>query len=135
MARYAGRSGVIYQSTSGSGSATNVANAQKWSLQFPRDLIEVTALGDSNKTYVQGLSDVKGSATVFYDDSATAALFTSAASSDGVKLYLYPSSTAATKYFYGPAWVQVSDFTVEVSGAVTMQIQWGANGAWGTGQI
>jgi hypothetical protein len=47
-----------------------------------------------------------------------------------VKLYLYPSSDATGKYFYGPAWV---DFSIEVpvDGAATISGSFAANGAWG----
>lgn len=121
-------------SASGSAAAVTFANMTAWTINGTADAIEVTAFGDANKTYVQGLKDVTGSFNGFYDDSASAALFTSADSSDGVKLYLYPSSDAITKYAYGPAWVDAS-ISTEASGAVRVSANFRANGAWGFNKL
>ena len=129
MAVYAGRKGVVYLSTSGSGNATSVLKLTKWSLDQSTDKIEVTAFGDANKTYVQGLKDVKGSFSGFWDDTETKP-FTAADSSDGCKMYLYPSSDAPTKYWYGPAWLDVSIDT-GVADAVSISGNFAANGSWG----
>lgn len=132
MARYHGRAGKLYMAADGTGNAVNITPLTKWSVSFTRDKVEVTALTDANKQYVQGLADVSGSFSGFYDDVETAKIFTAAASSNGSKLYLYPSNDAMTKYFYGPAWIDVSDFTVDVGGAVSISGTFSANGAWGT---
>jgi hypothetical protein len=129
MAVYAGRKGVIYMSTTGSGAATNVIKMNAWTLNRTTDKIEVTAFGDANKTYVQGLPDVQGTFGGFWDDSESKP-FTGASSTDGVKVYLYPSSDAPTKYWYGPAWLDVSMDTA-VSGAITISGNFAANGSWG----
>lgn len=129
MAVYAGRKGVIYMSTTGSGAASNVIKMNAWTLNRTTDKIEVTAFGDANKTYVQGLPDVQGTFGGFWDDSESKP-FTGASSTDGVKLYLYPSSDAPTKCWYGPAWLDVSQDT-SVSGAVTISGNFAANGSWG----
>jgi len=78
---------------------------------------------------VQGLADIKGTFAGFWDDTDTT-LKTAAASADGTKLYLYPSTDAATKYAYGPAWVDVS-FDTSVGDAVKISGSFAANGAWG----
>ena len=93
------------------------------------DKEEVTSFGDPNKTYVIGLKDVQGTLSAFWD-SASDALFDAADSADGLKLYLYPASTAATIYFYGPAFLDAS-IDVPVSGAVTVSGNFVASGAWG----
>jgi len=114
MAVYAGRKGVVYLSTTGSGAAANVVH-----LSF----------GDANKTYVQGLKDIQGTLAGFFDDTETKP-FTAADSVDGCKLYLYPSSDAATIYWYGPAWLDYSIDT-SVGGAIAMTANFAANGSWG----
>ena len=129
MARYHGNKGVVYSSITGSGTATSVASLSKWSLNMATDKVDVTAFGDLNKTYVQGLRDVKGTLSGFWEDSQDV-LFDGSESTDGVKLYLYPASTAPTVYFYGPAWLDAS-IDVGVSGAVTLSGSFVANGAWG----
>lgn len=129
MAAYAGRKGVIYLSTTGTGAASSVLKLNKWSLNRATDKIEVTAFGDANKTYVQGLPDIKGQFSGFWDDTESKP-FTAAASTDGCKIYLYPSSDAPTKYWYGPAWMDLS-MDDPVSGAATISASFAANGSWG----
>lgn len=129
MARYHGRKGRLYLSTTGTGVAIPVASLSSWSLDYSTDKEEVTAFGDANKTYVQGLPDVSVEFSGFYDDTDST-VKTASASADGSKAYLYISTDAATKYAYGPAWV---DFSVEVAvdGAVTISGSLAANGSWG----
>lgn len=129
MARYHGSKGVVYGSTTGTGVAGPIASLSKWSLTKNTDKTDVTAFGDLNKTYVQGLPDIKGSISGFFD-SADDALFDGAESADGVKLYLYPSSLYGNAYHYGPAWLDAS-IDVGVSGAVTVSGNFVAAGAWG----
>lgn len=128
MAVYAGRRGVIYLSTTGSGTASSVIKLDKWTLNRSTDKLDVTSFGDANKTYVQGLPDLKGTFSGFWDDTETKP-GVGAASADGVKLYLYPSSDAPTKYCCGPAWLDVS-FDTGVASAVTMSGSFAANGSW-----
>jgi hypothetical protein len=129
MARYHGRKGRLYASTTGSGTAIPVASLTNWSLDQKTDRVETTSYGDANKVYVQGLPDLSGNFAGFWDDSDTT-LKTAAVSADGTKLYLYPSTDAITKYAYGPAWVDVS-FDVAVDGAVKISGSFAANGSWG----
>lgn len=129
MGAYAGRKGVVYMSTTGSGTAVTVVNLKTWSLNMPTDKIEVTAFGDANKKYVQGLPDATGDISGWWDDTSDA-MYDASRSSDGVKMYLYPSSDAPTKYWYGPAWVDFS-ITVDVTGAVELSASFSANGSWG----
>jgi hypothetical protein len=129
MARYHGKSGVLYMSTTGSSAATTIASLSAFSLDLSTDKVETTSFLDPNKTYVQGLKDIKGTFSGFLDDTALS-LFTSADSTDGVKLYLYPSSASPTVYWYGPAWLDAS-IAVPVAGANTVSGNFVANGAWG----
>lgn len=129
MAKYAGKDGVVYISTSGTGNATTIVGLNNWTLNRPTDKHEVSEFGDANKTYVQGFSDCSGELSGFWNDTDDN-LYDASASDDGCNLYLYPSSLVTTKYFYGPAWV---DFSVAcpASGAVTVSGSYVANGSWG----
>ena len=129
MARYHGQRGVVYASTTGAGAATSTVSLSAWTLDLATDKVEVTAFGDANKTYVQGLKDVKGTITGFLDDAGLS-IFTGADSSDGIKLYLYPASSAPTVYWYGPAWLDMS-INTSVSSAATLSGNFVANGSWG----
>lgn len=110
MARYSGKNGVIYMSTTAAGTASSVTGMASWSLSMPTDKIDVTAFGDTNKKYVVGLKDVTGSVSGWFDDTSDQ-LYDAMASGEAVKFYLYPSSAVTTKYFYGTAFV---DFSIEV---------------------
>lgn len=129
MARYHGRKGRVYMSTSGSGNASPVNSLSEWVLNMATDRVDVTAFGDTNKQTVQGLPDISGTFSGFWDDTEDR-VWTARDSSDGVKLYLYPSTDAATKYWYGTAWVDFS-VTVPVSGAAQLRGTFSAKGDWG----
>jgi len=129
MARYHGKAGVVYLSTTGSGAATTTTSLSGWTLDLATDKVEVTCFGDANKTYVQGLKDVKGTLSGFLDDAGLS-IFTAADSTDGIKMYLYPSSAAPTVYWYGPAWLDAS-CAVPVAGANTLSGNFVASGSWG----
>ncbi len=116
-------------STTGAGTASTVLALTTWSLDRTTDTIDVTSFGDSNKTYVQGLPDVKISFSGFWDDTETK-LFSAADSTTPVKFYLYPSSSDTGAYHYGTAWVSASMSTA-VSGAVQITGSAVAGGAWG----
>lgn len=129
MAKYAGKSGVIYISTSGTGNATSIVGLNAWSLNMPTDKHEVTEFGDANKNYVQGFPDATGSLSGWWDDTDDN-LYDASRSSDGCKMYLYPSSDASSKYWYGPAWV---DFSIDcpASGPVAVSADFVAKSSWG----
>lgn len=129
MARYAGRKGVVYLSTSGSGTAASIIGLDKWSLNMPTDKIEVTAFGDGNKTYVQGLPDVDGQISGWWDDTDDN-LYDASRSTSAVKMYLYPSSDVTTKYWYGTAWVDFSIQT-DVKGAPAVSGSFKGASTWG----
>ena len=129
MALYHGKKGVVYMSTTGGGTAVSVVGLKSWSLPLPTAKVEVTAFGDSNKAYVQGLPDATGDLSGWWDDTSDA-MYDASRSTNGVKMYLYPSSDATTKYWYGPAWV---DFSIDTSNdaGVSVSANFSANGAWG----
>jgi hypothetical protein len=105
-----------------------VVKLTEWTLNQSTDKIEVTGFGDTNKTYVQGLKDLQGTFSGFWDDTETK-IFSGADSSDGVKLYLYPSADATTKYWYGTAWLDAS-ITTNVGGAVEISGSFAAASSW-----
>lgn len=130
MAVLAGRKGVVYISTSAAGSASNVIKLNAWTINKTTDKIEVTSFGDANKTYVQGLPDIQGTLGGFWDTTETKP-FAAAGSTDGLRMYLYPSADNPTSYHYGPAWLDMSMET-PVSGAVSISGNFVANGSWGS---
>jgi hypothetical protein len=133
MSAHAGRSGAVYLAIeSATGVATSCIKLNAWTLDRSTDTFEVTAFGDTNKTYVQGLADLKGTLTGVWDDSETKP-FAGAISSTGVKLYLYPDITnSPTKYAYGTAWLNASIET-PVGGAVKLTSSFVAAASWYVG--
>jgi len=129
MSRYHGKTGMVYIASSGSGNAVAAVALSEWSLSMSADREEVTAFGDSNKQYVQGYPDVSGNLSGYWDDTSDQ-LYDAAMSSDGTKLYLYPSTLTTAKYWYGPAWVDF-EINTAVGGAVTISGSFQANGNWG----
>jgi len=130
MARYHGKEGQIYMSTTGTGTCVPVVALTSWTISLARDRVDVTAFGDANKQKVQGLPDVSGSIAGWYDDTEDTP-FTAADSADGTKMYLYPdAANAPTKYWYGPAFVDIQSVETGVDGAVSIAMSFEANGTW-----
>ena len=130
MSAHAGRTGAVYLATeSATGVATTCIKLNSWTLNRDTDTFEVTAFGDTNKTFVQGLPNLQGTISGSWDDTETKP-FGGAASSTGVKLYLYPDITnSPTKYAYGTAWLSASIET-PVGGAVTITSNFVAAASW-----
>lgn len=129
MARYAGKKGLVYVSEGNGASAVAVNQLTKWSLDMSTDKLDVTCFGDANKVWVQSWGQFKGTFTGFWNDSEDT-VFEAAASADGCYIYLYPSSDAIGKYWYGPAFLDVSMDT-DVNGTVGMSGSFSASGNWG----
>ena len=118
MAKYHGKAGRVYLSTTASGAAVSVGSLTEWSLDQPADRVEVTAFDSNNKEYVQGFRDVSFSLSGFWNDADTT-LFSAVEGDEAVRVYLYPSKDAPTKYWYGTAFLDAS-ISVSVSGAVAV---------------
>jgi hypothetical protein len=130
MAKAHGKNSGIYVSPTGTGVAVPITTLSKWTLDRTTDTVETTTFGEANKTYVQGLPDLKGSISGFWD-SASDPLYLAGTSPDGVKMYLYPDRlNTPTVYDYGPAWLNTS-IDVDVSGAVAISGSFVAAGSWG----
>ena len=129
MARYPARHGAVYIAADGTGAAAALGGAASWTLDMSTDKIDVTAFNDANKRFVQGLENISGTFSAFWDDTDDA-LYDATQSTDGTKIYLYPSVDVPTKYWYGPAWVDMS-IDASVSDAVKLSGSFVANGNWG----
>jgi len=128
VARIHGRNGRLYAGIASAGTAEPVAFLNAWSLSAATDDVEITAFGDTNKTYVAGLPDIAGSYKGFFD-SATAQTWTAATDGVARKVYLYPDNTATGTYWYGTA---TFDFAVDtaVGAAATISGNFKASSAW-----
>jgi hypothetical protein len=123
MARIAGRNGRLYANITSGGTAEPITFLNNWSISFASDKIEVTAFGDTGKTYA-GLPDATGDYSGFYDDG-TNQFYTAAVDGVARKFYLYPSTSTNGQYWFGTA---IFDFNVDaaVDGAVQVSGSWSA---------
>lgn len=124
MSKYHGRNGRVYLAATTSGAAVPVPSLSSWSISYSVDQVDATVFGDSTKTYLAGLPDASGSFSGFYDDTGQGLL---AGALDGLsrRLYVYPTTSDTTKYFYGTVFVD-ADFDSDVSKAVGVSAKWKA---------
>lgn len=128
--RISGSHGQVKMDPTGAGGAglLVVANLNKWTLNLATDKIEVTAFQDTNKVYVTGLPDIKGTIGGFYDSGALD-IFNVALGTVAALLNLYPSSLDTATFFGGKAWLD-SAIDVDAKGAVTINSNFVAAGPW-----
>ena len=97
MAVHHGSEGVVQI-----GSDT-LASITSWSYDRSTDVVDVTSLGDSGKTYKSGLQDGSGSLECYWDEADTTgqqALEDAMADGSNVTLSIYPEGTATGDIFY-----------------------------------
>jgi hypothetical protein len=130
MARQHGSHGQVSIDPAGTTTYAPIASLNAWTLNSERDLVDVTAFGDTNKQYVQGLPDLKGTYGGWWDPTTTPTeIFDIVFGSVPVGLKLVPSTLTATAFFSGLAYL---DGSIEVSatGAVSITGNWAAAGPW-----
>ncbi len=124
MARIHGRNGILYAGISSGAAASPVAFLSDWTVNLTVDKVEVTAMGDAQKTYVAGLPDAQGDFSGWYDDATSQ---TYLAARDGIarNFYLYPNTNNSLNYFFGTFF---PDFSVAggVGAAVSVKGTWAA---------
>lgn len=130
MARRAGRNGRIYLAITSSGTAEPIAFQTKWTLNLQQDKFDVTAYGDTTKTYVVGLPSGDATYNGFYDDT-TAQMFTGAADGIARKVYLYTDvvNYPQSRYWFSTAFVDAQievpvDGAIPISGNITTATGW-----------
>jgi hypothetical protein len=124
--KYSGASGLVYLSTTGTGTPVLVGGLRAFTIDNSTDEIDTTEFGASNRTSVQGFPSSNGTLEGFWATDDTT-LRQAATSPDGTNMALYPSRNAMTKYFGGPAWVDMS-LNTAVDAAVTTTGNWRSRG-------
>lgn len=124
--RYHGKKGQVKLGAD-TATATAVASLNKWSLNAATDKADVTAFGDTNKQYVQGLPDLKGSLGGWFDD-AEEAMWEAAEGGIPVFLELLPASDKTVKWS-GLAYLDCS-IDVPATGPVAISGDFVAAGPW-----
>jgi len=95
MTYYSGKDGTLTYNGS------SVAKVSNWSFSSSVDALETTAISDSDRSYVPGLRQFGGSATIFYYDDAPKTLLERIVSTSAVS-----ESAVAIKLGWGSKYVQ-----------------------------
>lgn len=125
---YHAKDARVYIAPDGTTAASLLDGASEWTLDMATDTVEVTAFGDVNKTYVQGLPDISGQITGFLKDTEDK-WFKAQRSTSPVRVYLYWSAQMTGKYAYGTAWISVS-MSNSISSANEISANMVAGGPW-----
>src|SRR5215471_13620360 len=115
--RIHGSKGQMLMDPTGGATAVAVADINSWTLNLARDTADVTAFQDTNKQYVTGLPDIKGTYGGWYNSVSYQVIFDAALGNIAVMLKLEPSSLDATNFFTGLAYIDAA-INVPANGAV-----------------
>lgn len=124
-----GSTGQIKMDLTGGSTLVAVGDLNAWTLDMARDQVDATAFGDTNKQYVLGLPDIKGTWGGLWNTASTPPLFDAARGSTPVTLNLIPSTLEPTFFFEGPAYLDAS-IDVSSDGAITTSGNFVAAGDW-----
>ena len=138
MPRTSGRRGKLIVDTAGTPAAEGAASTAAqvlyiadYSVDQAQEQIEVSAFGDTTKTYVRGLADASGSLNGFLDDDSLD-IYT-LADGEARSFYLYvdsdaqaPVGSSGKGYWYGMGTFDVST-SQAVNGAVQISLNWAAS--------
>ena len=130
MARYHGYKGQVKADPSGGATLVAIASLNAWMIDMSKDTVDVTAFQDTNKVYVAGLNDLKGTIGGWWD-SADDTIFDIAMGTVPCALELTPTTlvTPTPPKWSGPAWLDAS-IDVKANGAITVAGKFVASGAW-----
>lgn len=115
-----------------SGVYTTIAKVRNVQIDFNRDALETTGIGQVDRTYAYGIRGTSGSGTLLYDsaDAATVALLNSALSNSetlvGIQLVLDSSVGAGT--LTGDALLTAVGQAVAVGDLITVPISFTISG-------
>jgi predicted secreted protein len=125
---YAGTSGVAKFDVGGS--ATTIASVISFTLTNTGDVIETSAMGNTARTYVPGLTNATASMSLYFvdGDSAQAAL-QSAPGSAAATIELYPSGETTGQKLSGEMIVTSFEISAANDGAVTAEVSGQITGA------
>lgn len=126
--KYPGKNGLIYMSTSDGGAMVLLGGMREFTMDGSTEKIDTTEFGATNRTSVQGFPAFRGTLGGFWASDDTT-LKSASQSADGMKIYLYPSSNAMSKWIGGPAWIDMS-LRSAVDGAVGLTAEFEARGPW-----
>jgi len=130
MATTAGKEGLVKV-----GSNT-VAEVRTWTINTNADVIEDTAMGDTARTYLPGLTSADASIDVYWDDDDDTNGQAALAPGSSVTLVLYPEGAGSGDLYYtGTAIVTSKSITGSFDGMVEASISATYTGAVTTATV
>lgn len=131
MANYQGNNGTV-KIKSGSDALTAVADVRSWSMTMTREVVENTAMGDSNRKYLMGLQVFSGTMEIVYTDSENAIVETALNpdEDDTVQVEFYAdANNTTTAKFTGDVIVTSFSVTNTYDGLMTATVEFQGTGA------
>lgn len=131
MANYQGNAGSV-KIKSGSDTLTAIADVRTWSATFNREVVESTAMGDTDRKFLKGLQTYTGSMEIVYNDSENAIVETSLnPDTDAVvSVELFADSTnTTTSKLAGTIIVTSFSVTNSFDGLMTASVEFQGTGA------
>lgn len=107
MAVISGRNGQVLWDPAGLTATVPILSLNAWSAEFKTEFEDVTTFGAVNREYIPGMKDAGGEIAGFWN-SAELALFEAAESDVPGLLKLVPSTTEATFFWSGKAYLDAS---------------------------
>jgi hypothetical protein len=127
MAIQRGIYGQVGWDPAGGSAIVPIISVNAWTGEFTTEYENVTCFGDTNKVYLPGMPDAKGSLGGFFN-SAELALFRAALNPTPGMLKLTPNINEAAIFFQGKAYMSASiDCSLE---APKVTGTWQAAGSW-----
>lgn len=125
-----GKKGQILMDPTGGAAPVALVSLDKWDLDMATDTVAVTSFEDTNKTYVQGLPDLKGTFGGNYDSSPEGLVIFDIIAGDVAPLIrLLPDRTEATTKFEGHGFVS-GKISVDANGKVAVSGGYVAADSW-----
>ena len=126
--RYHGKNAII---EIGTGSPLGViCSFNTWSINFGRELVDVTTFCDNNRVQIPGLKTVEGTLDGFFVKEDIQSLWTMSDADTSSTIRITPTSLEPGMYFEGPAWISLSNVGGSTTGAVTITVSFSADGDW-----
>lgn len=133
MAILTGRYGTIKWDATGLPSPPTpltVLSVNGFKLSLKTDYEDTTCYGDTNKTWLQGMRDISGTLTGFWNSAAPMIIQATSSSVPGY-LELTPNSNESSQKFGGLAYLD-ADLDCSVKGAPKLSSVFKAAGSWTT---
>jgi len=136
MATLTGRLGQVRIGQDSAGAETVIAEVRSWTVEHTKEVIEDTSMGDTSRSYLQGLEDFTGTMEVIYDTGHTAATKAfSPESRDDLFVDFVTASTASSQKFSGQVIVTSVSRTASFDDLITATVNFQGTGGITVGTI